>query len=53
LKRNVSVTITYADGSKNSLRLPVRAIGAFIHGLIPETARMRRKDRASRVTIKI
>ena len=52
LRTNVTITISYADGTSGRIKVPVNAIAAFIGGLVPEAARIRRKDRASRVIIR-
>jgi hypothetical protein len=53
MRRTVVVTIDYADGTSNRIKVPVNAIAAFINGLVPEAVRMRRKDRANRVIIQL
>jgi hypothetical protein len=51
LTRNIPVTVTYADNTRSSLKVPADKVSEFVQGLVPAAARMRRRDRARQVTI--
>jgi hypothetical protein len=49
----IPMTIMYADRTMSHMEILVEAVSEFIRGLVPEAARMRRRDRACAVTISI
>ena len=51
-KKGVVVNIRYVDGTKDNLEVPVKKVGTFVNALVHEAVRLRRRDRATEVTIR-